>query len=130
MKWLLLAIVALAVYIRSAPSDPDRWHHPIEAEGNRRGDGFVIRLAPVDLTAVDAVARGWPRTVVLAGSVDEGRITYVTRSKLWGFPDYTTVETRDEGVAVFARLRFGRRDFGVNAQRVRDWLTALGQGEA
>ena len=56
----------------------------------------------------------------------EVMITYVTRSRLIGFPDYTTVEAKDGMVTVFARLRFGRSDLGVNRRRVEGWIKALG----
>jgi len=60
--------------------------------------------------------------------VAEGRVTYITRSKLWGFPDYSTFETRDGDLLIHARLRFGSSDMGVNRARVTDWLARLGQG--
>jgi hypothetical protein len=82
--------------------------------------------APSDLLArLDAVALATPRTTRLAGSVSEGRITWVTRSAVWGFPDYTTAEARADGLYLQARLRFGREDMGVNAARLRDWLARL-----
>lgn len=125
MKWVILIVVVLAGYVRLAPSDPARWHRAVVGDADRISEGSVLRLAAVDLAALDQVARDWPRTSVLAGSVAEGRVTYLTRSAFWGFPDYTTVETRPNGVAIYARLRFGRRDFGVNGKRVASWLDAL-----
>ena len=138
---VLVLVVGLAAFVRLAPSDPARWHvDPASAEP---GPGrFVVKPAGGDtegplldmppgeaLAALDGIARATPRTRVLAGSVDEGRITYLTRSALWGFPDYTTVAAVPaEGGArllVYARLRFGQDDLGVNAARVRDWLDRL-----
>jgi uncharacterized protein (DUF1499 family) len=83
------------------------------------GDGAAL------LAALDAVALATPRTTRLAGSPAESRITWVTRSALWGFPDYTTAEAGLEGVAIRARLRFGQGDMGVNAARLRDWFSRL-----
>ena len=57
--------------------------------------------------------------------MDQGRITWITRSLLWGFPDYTTAEVRADGLYLFARLRFGGGDNGVNAARLRNWLARL-----
>ncbi len=141
---LVLLFLAGTAWVRLAPSDPARWHvDPAAAEtGAGRfvvrpegGDiaGPVLPMPPAEaLAALDAVARATPRTQVLAGSVEEGRITYVTRSLLWGFPDYTTVEAVPvEGGArlvIFARLRFGESDMGVNAARVRGWLEQVPQG--
>ena len=140
---LLLGLVALGIaWVRIAPSDPVRWHvDPTEA---LPGEGrFVVRpeggdraFGPVDtppadlLTRFDRIASETPRTVRLAGSPETGRITYVTRSRVIGFPDYTTVAawTGPDGktrLAVFARLRFGRSDLGVNRARVEGWLAAL-----
>jgi uncharacterized protein (DUF1499 family) len=134
---LLAALVAFALYVRLAPSDPARWHVAPDAEGPA-GEVVVAGLnratlrlgpeagAPTELLArLDAVALASPRTVRLAGSVDEGRITWVTRSALWGFPDYTTAEARADGLNITARSRFGQGDMGVNAARLRDWLSKL-----
>jgi hypothetical protein len=44
------------------------------------------------LARLDEIALATPRTTRLAGSPDEGRITWITRSALWGFPDYTTAQ--------------------------------------
>ena len=57
-----------------------------------------------------------------------GRISWVPRSALWGFPDYTTAEVRPDGLYTYARLRFGRGDMGVNAARLQAWAQALTQG--
>ena len=56
-------------------------------------------------------------------------MTYVTRSALWGFPDYTSVKVVPDGagsvVTIFARARFGESDIGVNRARVERWLSQL-----
>jgi hypothetical protein len=129
----LAAILAFAAFVRLAPSDPAAWHLPVVAEGPPgevavaegsatlwlQGDGAAL------LAQLDALALATPRTTRLAGSLAEGRITWITRSALWGFPDYTTAEVRPDGVAIHARLRFGRSDMGVNAARLTDWLARL-----
>jgi hypothetical protein len=140
MGWVvglaLVAVIGFAAYVRLAPSDPARWHLSPTAEGPwdevQAGQGSAsLRLslavgAPADLLArLDAVALATPRTIRLAGSVAEGRITWVTRSALWGFPDYTTAEVRDDGLYIHARLRFGGADMGVNSARLGDWLSRL-----
>jgi hypothetical protein len=130
---LMLAVVAFAAFVRLAPSDPARWHVAPVADGPPgqvvAGEGWAsLRLAgdgAALLARLDAVALATPRTTRLAGSVEEGRITWITRSALWGFPDYTTAEAGAGGVALYARLRFGQSDLGVNAARLRDWLSRL-----
>jgi uncharacterized protein (DUF1499 family) len=85
----------------------------------------MVEVGADGLARLDVVARDTTRTLVLAGSVEEGMITYVTRSAVIGFPDYTTVQQDGDQLKVYARLRFGRSDFGVNHARVNRWLDAL-----
>ena len=81
------------------------------------------------LATLQDLAISTPRTSVLAGSLAEGRITYVTRSRIWGFPDYTSVAVRpqagDSALAILGRLRFGKSDFRVNRDRIQGWLQAI-----
>lgn len=145
LKWIVLGLVlvtaGLMAWVRLAPTDAARWHVDPAAAMPEMGrfvlrprggdmDSPVLPLSPAAaLAALDQVARAWPRTQVVAGSVAEGRITYVTRSALMGYPDFTTVTALPaEGgaqFAILARQRFGLKDFGVNETRVRAWLAAL-----
>jgi uncharacterized protein (DUF1499 family) len=130
---LLVALLGFAAYVRLAPSDPARWNTDpaLGAEGrNSHVAKVFVPLPPAEaLAAFDKVAMADPRTVRLAGSPEEGRITYISRSRLWGFPDYTTVGAvpGDGGtwLVIFARARFGDSDLGVNAARVGRWVAAL-----
>ena len=54
-------------------------------------------------------------------------MTYVTRSKWMGFPDYATVKQSGEVLELWSRLRFGTMDQGVNKARVERWLAALAE---
>ncbi|HEY9039712.1 MAG TPA: DUF1499 domain-containing protein [Roseovarius sp.] len=135
MKWvglglvlLLLVVAAGMVWIRLAPDDVARWHRLPADVSDLDMEGGVMRLVPGDLADLDRIIRAEPRTYVLAGSVEDGMVTYVTRSKVVGFPDYTTVGQRGDNLAVHARLRYGRSDIGVNKARVERWLAALRQG--
>lgn len=129
LVWVFLAIlVVLLGYIRLAPSDPMRWHVATEINENKTFKAGVKRLAdtgPDGLERLNAIALATPRTSVLAGSVATGMITYVTRSKLFGFPDYSTVQQDGDTLKIYARLRFGRSDTGVNNARVEGWVNAL-----
>ncbi|MDO9637656.1 MAG: DUF1499 domain-containing protein [Pseudotabrizicola sp.] len=137
---LIVAVLGLMAFVRLAPDDPARWHVAQDGAGWAKAPWDAVlsetgaarlrlsaaKAAPVDLLArLDDMALATPRTRRLAGSVAEGRITYVTRSALWGFPDYTTAEAREDGLYIHARLRFGREDMGVNADRLRAWLAAM-----
>ena len=131
---LLVLVAGLMLYIRLAPTNPDRWHtRPTATEPYDQQDegGFtaVRRMTapgPEVLAAVEQRALATPRTRLLAGSVAEGMMTFETRSRLWGFPDYTTVAVQDDLLIIYGRLRFGRGDMGVNKARIREWLSALG----
>lgn len=128
LLWLLIAAgVAMGAYIRLAPSDPARWHVAPEGAVRDMNSGVVriVDTGPDGLKRLDEIALQTPRTTVLAGSVSEGMITYVTRTKVFGFPDYTTVQQDGDTLRIYARLRFGRKDFGVNKARVESWTKTL-----
>ncbi|NNE51381.1 MAG: DUF1499 domain-containing protein [Sulfitobacter sp.] len=135
--WIvLIVLIGLAASIRLAPSDPARWHRgtgktevgEVQRKGSYAWRAEVAGDGREILAKIDQVAMATPRTRRLAGSVEEGQITYVTRTRVMGFPDYTTVSLVGEDpkiLEIFARLRFGRSDFGVNAARVREWRRAI-----
>ncbi|RBI82930.1 DUF1499 domain-containing protein [Rhodosalinus halophilus] len=126
---LVLIVANFAAWVRFAPTDPARWHVAPDVTGDADLQGGVKRrvegAGPDALARFDAIARAAPRTQVLAGSVAEGMVTYVTRSALWGFPDYTTVRQAGDDLLVHGRLRFGSSDMGVNRARVDGWIAAL-----
>lgn len=138
--WLLLMVaISGLIYIRIAPHnsklqhvDPPTGAEPdkpvIKAGSALFSQGFDETPDSI-LQRVNTVALATPRTKILAGSVEDGMVTYVTRSLGFGFPDYTTVRAVAEGagsrLTIYGRLRFGKSDFGVNKQRINDWLQAL-----
>lgn len=123
-----LFFLALLAYVRLAPSDPDRWHVAVQGDADADFSGGALRVFSAGgdgLAAADRYMRSLPRTTVLAGSVAEGRITYVTRSKVFGFPDYTTLEQNGAEIRALARLRFGQSDLGVNRKRLEGLIATL-----
>lgn len=134
MRWLVWLVVVAVVgglaYIRLAPSDPARWHVMPDVPQDADLDTGVKRRVPgagaEGLAAFDRAARAAPRTRVLAGAPGEGMVTYVTRSRVFGFPDYTTAALDGDDLVVFGRLRFGQSDLGANRERVEGWLGAAG----
>lgn len=130
LVWVLVALVVVMMgYVRFAPSVPDRWHKLPDFSENRTSRGAAFRVVdsgPDGLARLEGVANGWPRTQRLAGAAEQGKITWVVRSAVIGFPDYITAEQSGETLRIFSRLRFGRRDFGVNAKRMDAWLKAAG----
>lgn len=127
--WLGLAgVLVFLGYVRMAPSDPGRWHDMPEITDDKTFENGVIRVVhtgPDGLKRLHDLALKTPRTTVLAGAVNNGMITFVTRTKMIGFPDYTTVRQSGDTLEIYARLRFGRSDFGVNKIRVETWIKAL-----
>lgn len=131
---LLVCLAGMAAYVRLAPDVVARWHQPLEgmpmAPGIVTDPGGARALVPMSdgragLARLAEVAAASPRVRLLAGSVDEGRMTWVVRSVVWGFPDYVTAEAGPGGLRVWSRLRFGRSDLGVNRARLEDWLARL-----
>ncbi len=130
--------VAAALCARFAPADPAKWHiAPKDAPDPGEGGVKVIgATAPTfetgpraTLERLDRIAMATPRTKRFAGDVESGMITYETRTLFWGFPDYTTIAPVGmvEGckITAVARLRYGRKDFGVNKTRLDGWLETL-----
>jgi hypothetical protein len=126
----LLAVAGLMAYVRLAPIDVAVWDVALSPRPKVLGvasaevvvmdNAAYVDVAGLDLATLDAVAMAWPRTERLAAT--EGRITWVTRTAFWGFPDVTTAEVGPDGVLIYARARFGTHDYGVNAARLRAWL--------
>ena len=126
--FVFVVLGGVLVAIRVLPTDTNKWHTDINADQSKDMAGASIRVIPGSLEVfekLDQIARATPRTKTIAGDVKAGRITYVTRSKWVGFPDYTTVELQKDTIKMFARLRFGQYDFGVNRARLEDWLGQL-----
>jgi uncharacterized protein (DUF1499 family) len=125
---VLVAVLGFGLWVRMAPSDPARWHVSAGDTGNRDFAGAAIRTIPAgpgDMARLDRIIRATPRTVLLAGSPEEGMVTYITRSRFWGFPDYTTIEARSGAILIHGRLRFGTSDLGVNRARIEAWIAAF-----
>ena len=146
-----LAVVAVAVpfvWVRTAPSDVAQWHlDPMDVSKvpkKPKEGGWLVRTGPANaappvfatdaatlLSAFDEIVRETPRTELLFESPAEGRATYITRSALMGFPDYTSVKAVPESggaaLMIWARNRFGISDMGVNRRRVEAWTAALSE---
>ena len=135
----VLATVALAVYVRQIPMPADRWHvDPAEVTPRASRSYHLLRGAeaprlsgtPQEVASrLDRFART-ERAVPIAGDPDSGHVTYVVRSRLFGFPDAVSVRFYPEGdltrVEIFSRSGIGDYDWGVNAARVARWIDAAG----
>lgn len=128
---IILLLVAGLAWVRFAPSDPQVWNVDPKVTADQDLATGVRRRIPGgadEMTRLHAIILETPRTEMLAGSPGEGLVTYVTRSKWMGFPDYATLQLEDGVVELWSRLRFGQNDLGVNKARVDGWLTQLGTG--
>ena len=137
MRWILMLLLVMAgglvAYVRLAPVDvaavtrlPDpRGPGDYPAEGGFTAVRPIAAAPETVLERAREIALATPRTQLLAGSPADGMMTFETRSKVMGFPDYTTVAVTDDLLTIDARLRFGRADMGVNRARVESWLAAL-----
>ena len=126
---LLALILGFGAYVRLAPTDAAKFHRIADFDADSQQEGGVKRVIQGDkdsLAKLDRLAQATPRTKVLAGSANEGFVTYETRSAGFAFPDYATVKLDGDTIRIHSRLRFGRSDFGVNAKRVQGWIDALG----
>ena len=135
----LVALAALMVYVRAAPSGPE-WAVDPEKDG-RTGDGRWLLADGGDAPAL--LLDGSPREVldalarvasddgaqVVAWDPENGMATFVHRSAVWGFPDYVSVKAASEAgrtrLSAYSRLRFGKKDFGVNRGRLERWMRRL-----
>ncbi len=153
MKYVILALVALAVfglgYIRLAPDNVAQWHvDPQTVKRDPKPNQFLMRAgdgdaeSPVfdmsadDLAQVfDDYALSRPRVTRLAGDPQQHWVTYIQRSKWFGFPDYISVrivpvEAGRSALVVYSRARYGGSDLGVNEARITGWVEALRRIEA
>lgn len=142
---IVIVVVVFMVYVRFAPSDPGQWNgsvlttDPVTAgpcadkvtivpKGARAT--CVLTGTPQEILAkLDAVAMADLRTTRLAGTPADVRITWVSRSRLMGYPDYITAEATQTSLGtrldIFSRQRFGSGDAGVNAARLKNWLSSF-----
>jgi uncharacterized protein (DUF1499 family) len=128
---VILLVVGGMAWIRLAPSDPAEWNIDPKVTADQDLAAGVRRRIPAQadtFARLHAIILETPRTEVLAGSQAEGQITYVTRSRWMGFPDYTTLRANGADLELWARARFGQSDLGVNKARVEDWLAQLRAG--
>lgn len=127
--WLIvLVVIGGLAWIRLAPSDPGVWHVDPKVSADQDLAHGVRRRVPGDdamIAMLHRIILETPRTEVLAGSPDDGRVTYLTRSQWMGFPDYTTVQLDEGFIEIYARQRFGQSDMGTNKARVDGWLGRL-----
>jgi len=139
----------LFYYVSSVEHDPAVWHvDPLIVPQTVRPKSF--RMAPPALTeefvdvpspvytvnptlmakAFDDFVLSQSKTNRIAGSPEEGWMTYVQRSQSLNLPDYISVKFIDlnggnSTIAIYSQSRFGYDDLGVNEKRVLAWVNTL-----
>jgi len=139
----------LFYYVSTVEHDAAVWHvDPLTVEQSVKPNSF--RMAPPLLTeeevdaespvyavnptlmakAFDDYVLSQPKTGRIAGSPEEGWMTYVQQSPSLNLPDYVSVKFIDlnggnSTIAVYSRSRFGYDDLGANEKRVLNWVSTL-----
>ena len=125
---LAVLIAAAFAYVRLAPLPGDRIGRAGETRevGTYPTEGGFTAVVEVAegaaaLAALRKVALDTPRTEALS-EADAAVQSFVTRSRIWGFPDITNAWIAEGRLHVSAHLVYGRKDFDVNRSRVEAWL--------
>lgn len=138
----LVILTGFSVWVRFAPSAPERWHvDPEIAKRSTTPNAYLLRpgngTPPTYNISADELASAFdefvtakPNVTRLAGGPDEKFATYIARSRLMAYPDYVSVrflplDDNSSTLAVYSRSRFGYGDRGVNKGRIKRWLAAF-----
>ncbi len=134
---IVIAVVSILVF-RFTPVDHEPFHEDPGMPDPQRSEVRLIGLeapryaatASEVLEEVLAIAKRDGAKLV-QGGVEEGMMTFLTRTRIVGFRDYITVKAVDEPggakLAVLARPRLNGYDWGVNQKRLDRWLGELEQ---
>ena len=132
---IALAVIGAGLYFRSVSMPAETWHADPATVTPPASPNFELRVGdrapvfdvPPDIMAarLDAVATAEGADLI-GGSLAEGHMTYVARSRLMGYPDAISVRlmpvAQGTRVEIYSRSRFGYGDMGVNAARVDRWI--------
>lgn len=98
------------------------------------GESTDIELPSFAETPAELIIRLDARIMSESGSADRvddrsdpAYARYVTHSPWMAYPDTTDIEAIDlgdgkSGIRAYARAKIGQKDFGANAERLREWL--------
>ena len=138
---VFLILIIVLCYIRFARPNESNWHVDPELVSrndlrnsfliNSKSSNFFHYAVPVkELYQELYTIFEEDRCQRVFGDIEDGLITFVCRSRLFGFPDYVSIRFREpetgvSTLSVFSRSRFGIYDFGKNKKRVNNWLQQL-----
>lgn len=144
MKVLLICLLIcllLFAYIRLSKVEQSIWHlDPDNITNINTNNSFLLNYANKGTETfnleVNTLFNNLNKIILndncekVFGDINLGLITYVCRSKVFGFPDYVSINFKNldinkSSLSIFSRSRFGRYDFGKNKQRIQKWLTEL-----
>ena len=140
-----LAVAGLSLWVRLAPSDTAYWNAALPVDRTALSGPCAQQISKIPkgaaatcllpgdpasvLTKLATRAAATPRTTLLSGTPQEGRMTWISRSKLMGYPDYITAQATSAKsgtrLDILSRQRFGSGDRGVNAARLTQWLSSF-----
>jgi len=137
----LLICLLLFAYIRLSKVDQSIWHlDPDSITFNNKSNSFLLNYnnkgTEIFDISVNSLFNHLNNIIIndncekVFGDINFGLITYVCRSKVFGFPDYVSIsfeklDNNKSSISIFSRSRFGKYDFGKNKQRIQKWLTEL-----
>jgi uncharacterized protein (DUF1499 family) len=124
-------IVVFGIWVRVSPLPEDRLTAKPgpDEPGVHPSMGGIKVVRPLDTLPKGAfdkmldIAAATPCTERVGEGTDPA--AFVTRSKLWAFPDIAVIWVEDGNLHVQSHLVFGRGDMGVNAAKVTRWFDRL-----
>lgn len=126
-----LFLIIAGLYVRLAPLPAGRLTEkpgPMSPGVHPKLGGIKV-VRPLETLPENAFARlleiatATPRTERVG--LGEQPAAFVTRSKLWGFPDIALIWVEDGSLHIASHLVYGKGDMGVNATKVTRWIDAL-----
>lgn len=120
--------------IKRSPTGNDALFCPPGLCGSARVDGlspvFAVPVARLR-DAVRVIEVNDPDVFALARDEARTQDRYLARTHLMRFPDTINVRFHDLGdgrstLSIHSRSQLGRKDFGVNKERIETWIGLLG----
>jgi uncharacterized protein (DUF1499 family) len=97
-------------------------------------------ISPVYPLSIDTVVRNWkklmasePRVSLVAADEQNYKYTFIQISKMLRLPDtinveFIRLEHNHTTLAIYSQSKYGFSDFGINQERINNWLNKLSIG--
>ncbi|MEM0976651.1 MAG: DUF1499 domain-containing protein [Pseudomonadota bacterium] len=148
IAWIGVSAFAIflvaGAWVRFAPSHPETWHvDPDTVQKTAKPNQYLVSdssdadeppvVLPVSsdtlwekITEITSADSSIQR---LSSSADRNLVTYIVRTPLMKYPDFLSLKVIERDgqavLSIYSRSRFGYRDFGKNAERVRAFIDML-----